>query len=406
MTAPTRIGRRAVPRAAFLLPLFLGASLFAVPAPRGARAASILPLRSEEATLLIGVDSARTSVVTMVALPGREARRSDQPVRRLIGTAVVLSPSRVITTASMAVPGGTFSVLLGDGLKREARLRGVDRESNVALFTIEGAPLTPLRQASPQSIAEGSWVAVISNVNVTRPQITLGQVVGRGERVDFPYSGDIVEIESSAYPGTSGGAVLNESGEWVAIVVGRAARSSDRGASAPVGAPDPNPNRKDPEDILIALPIDQIQHISEDLEQYGSVRRAFLGVQMRRGVLAESLGVLVEGVVPHSPADKAGVRVGDRILAFEGTPIHTSEEITSMVRTMRPGDEVDMTLSRKADIFPVHATLEGAVRVPAMPPPTARDAELEQLKQSLEKLETDRKKLEGRIKELEGTTPH
>lgn len=396
MPVPTRIG--------FLILLFLGASLLVAPAPRGARAASILPLRSEEATLLIGVDSARTSVVTMVALPGREGRRPDQPVRRLIGTAVVLSPSRVITTASMAIPGGSFSVLLGDGLKREARLRGVDRESNVALFAIEGAPLTPLRQASPQSIAEGSWVAVISNVNVTRPQITLGQVVGRGERVDFPYSGDIVEIESSAYPGTSGGAVLNESGEWVAIVVGRAARSADRGAGGPVGAPDPD--RKDPEDILIALPIDQIQHISEDLEQYGSVRRAFLGVQMRRGALAESLGVLVEGVVPHSPADKAGVQVGDRILAFEGTPIHTSEEITSMVRTMRPGDEVDMTLSRNADIFPVHATLEGAVRVPAMPHPTAREAELEQLKQSLEKLETDRKKVEGRIKELEGTPPH
>jgi serine protease Do len=403
MPVPIRIGRPAVSRAAFLLPLLLGASLLVAPAPRGARAARILPHRSEEATLLIGVDSARTSVVTLVALPGREARRSDQPVRRLIGTAVVLSPSRLITTASMAIPGGSFSVLLGDGLKREARLRGVDRESNVALFAIEGAPLTPLRQASPQSIAEGSWVAVISNVNVTRPQITLGQVVGRGERVDFPYSGDIVEIESSAYPGTSGGAVLNESGEWVAIVVGRAARSPDRSASAPVGAPDPS--RKDPEDILIALPIDQIQHISEDLEQYGSVRRAFLGVQMRRGVLAESLGVLVEGVVPHSPADRAGVQVGDRILAFEGTPIHTSEEITSMVRTMRPGDEVDMTLSRKADIFPVHATLEGAVRVPAMPHPTAREAELEQLKLSLEKLETDRKKVEGRIKELEGTPP-
>jgi serine protease Do len=392
-----------MPRAALLLLLFLGASLLVAPARRGAHAASILPLRSEEATLLIGVDSARTSVVTLVALPGREARRSDQPVRRLIGTAVVLSPSRVITTASMAIPGGSFSVLLGDGLKREARLRGVDRESNVALFAIEGAPLTPLRQASPQSIAEGSWVAVISNVSVTRPQITLGQVVGRGERVDFPYSGDIVEIESSAYPGTSGGAVLNESGEWVAIVVGRAARSPDRAASAPVGTPDPT--RKDPEDILIALPIDQIQHISEDLEQYGTVRRAFLGVQMRRGVLAESLGVLVEGVVPKSPADKAGVQVGDRILAFEGTPIHTSEEITSMVRTMRPGDEVDMTLSRKADIFPVHATLEGAVRVPAMPHPTAREAELEQLKLSLEKLETDRKKVEGRIKELEGSPP-
>ena len=383
--------------------LIVGAVLF-LGAPH-VRAASILPLHSEEATLLIGVDSARTSVVTLVALPGREGRRQDQPVRRLIGTAVVLSPTRVITTASMAIPGGAFSVLLGDGLKREARLRGVDRESNVALFSIEGSPLTPLRQASPQSIAPGSWVAVISNVNITRPQISLGQVVGRGERVDFPYSGDIVEIESSAYPGTSGGAVLNENGEWVAIVVGRATRSPVRdGQNAPVGAPDP-PSRKEPNDILIALPVDQIQHISEDLEQYGSVRRAFLGIQMRRGVLAESLGVVVDAVVPRSPADKAGILAGDRILAFEGTPIHSGEEITSMVRTMRPGDEVEVTLSRNADIFPVHAVLEGAVHVPALPHPSVRDREIEELKRSLDRMDTDRKRVEERIKELEGTAP-
>jgi serine protease Do len=367
-----------------------------------AGATSILPLRSEEATLLIGVDSARTSVVTLVAMPGSDSRpRGDRPVRRLMGTAVVLSPNRLLTTASMAIPGGSFSVLLGDGLKREARVRGVDRQSNIALFSVEGEPLTPLRQASPQSIAAGSWVAVISNVSITRPQITLGQVVGRGERVDFPYSGEIVEIESSASPGASGGAVLNEAGEWVAIVVGRAMKSPERGPSSPVAEPD-GEDQKQNGDLLIALPIDQLQRISEDLEQFGSVRRAFLGVQMRRGVLVDSLGVLVEGVVPNSPADKASIKVGDRILAFEGTPVHSSDEMTSMVRVLKPGDEVEMTVSRGADIFPVHATLEGALRAPVLPRPDDRSEEIKRLRRSLEKLETETKQVEDRIKTLEG----
>jgi serine protease Do len=364
-----------------------------------AGATSILPLRSEEATLLIGVDSARTSVVTMVAVPGSEARaRSDRPLRRLIGTAVVLNPHRLLTTASMAISGGSFSVLLGDGLKREVRIRGVDRQSNIALFTIDGEPLQPLRQASPQSIAPGSWVAVISNVSVTRPQITLGQVVGRGERVDFPYSGDIVEIEAAAYPGASGGAVLNEAGEWVAIVVGRATKPDDRGPSSPVVEPE---SRKQPGDLLIALPIDQLQRIAEDLEEYGTVRRAFLGIQMRRGILADSLGVVVEGVVPKSPAENAGIKQGDRILAFEGSPIHSSEEITSMVRSMRPGDEIEMTISRGPDIFPVRTTLESAVHAPLSPPAGSKDEELRRLKQSLQKLETETKKVEERIKEID-----
>jgi DNA-binding GntR family transcriptional regulator len=77
-----------------------------------------------------------------------------------------------------------------------------------------------------------------------------------------------------------------------------------------------------------------------------------------------------------------------------------------MVRTMRPGDDVEITLSRGADIFPVRAVLEGAVRVSAMPHHSPNDDELLQLKKNLEKLETEQKKVEGRIKELEGTSPH
>jgi S1-C subfamily serine protease len=366
-----------------------------------ARAQSILPLRSEEATLLIGVDSARTSVVTMVAVPPSETR-PDKPVRRLIGTAVVLSSHRLLTTASLAIPGGSFSLLLADGLKREARLRGVDRQSNIALFSVEGPPLVPLRQASPQSVAVGSWVAVIANVSITKPQIVLGQVMGRGERVDFPYSGDIVEIEASTYPGASGGAVLNELGEWVAIVVGRAGASQPRTPPSPVGD-GRNPGQK-PNDILIALPVDQLQRIAQDLEQYGAVRRAFLGIQMRRGILADSLGVLVEGVVPDSPAQRAGLRQGDRILALEGTVIHSGDEITSLVRSMKPGQGIEMTVSRGTEIFPLQAILGAAAQPPSLPPPVGRDAELERLKRSRQKLEEEQKKVDSRIRELEGTS--
>ncbi len=364
--------------------------------------AGIQPLRSEEATLLIGVDSARTSVVTVVAMPPSDGRKADAPLRRLIGTGVVLSPHRLLTTASMALAGGSFGVLLTDGGRHEARIKGVDRQSNVALFSVEGPPLQPLRQASPQSIAIGSWVAVIANVSVTRPQITLGSVVGRGERVDFPFSGDIVEIEATTNPGASGGAVLNESGEWVAMVVGRAGPAPAGLPGSPVLAPDESDPNK-PTDLLVALPVDQLQRIADDLERYGSVRRAFLGIQMRRGALPDTVGVLVEGIVPRSPADRSGIQVGDRILAFEGSVIHTADEITSLVRALRPGDEVELTVSRGADIFPVRAILDAAVGASPAGAPPSRAAELGKLRRSLRKLEEETRKLEEQIKTLESS---
>ncbi|HEY6573168.1 MAG TPA: serine protease, partial [Candidatus Eisenbacteria bacterium] len=195
------------------------------------------PLRDDDAGILNGVDAANRSVVTVVGYPMRYGPpRPGHKMKRLIGTAVVASEHRLITTASMALPGGTLGVLLGKGVEREAHLLGVDRKSNLALFEVPDADLSPLRRAAPRSLAVGAWVAVISNVSITHPQAALGRVAGRGERIDFPLSGDIIEIDAPSYLGATGAAVLNEEGDWVAVVVGRAAPAPPAGAATPRGS--------------------------------------------------------------------------------------------------------------------------------------------------------------------------
>lgn len=386
------------------LPVLAALAIMLVPALIGVPRASgdIQPLRSDEATLLVGVDSARTSVLTIVAaLPSETAAEPNTKRRRLIGTGVVIAPHRILTTARMALPNGIFSVLLPGGDNRTARVKGVDRQSNVALFEVDGPALPPLRQASPQSIAVGSWVAVIANVSVTRPQITLGRVVGRGERIDFPYSGDIVEIEATTNPGASGGAVLNELGEWVAIVVGRAGKAPPAAQGPVASAPQEVEHPAEQTDLLVALPVDQLQRIADDLESYGSVRRAFLGVQMRRGITGDSLGALVEGIVPNSPAARAGIQVADRILAFEGSVIRSGEEITSLVRSLKPDDEVELTIARGTEILPVRATLSGIAGLPPAPPPPGSAGEIGKLKNELRKLQEEAQRLQEQIKTLE-----
>src|SRR5881396_3650244 len=97
------------------------------------------PLRSDDGSLLGVVDSVHASIVTVVGYPPSDASvRPGAKRRRLIGTAIALSERRILTSASIAIPGGSVRVLLKGGIERPAVLLGVDRVSNIALFQVEG----------------------------------------------------------------------------------------------------------------------------------------------------------------------------------------------------------------------------------------------------------------------------
>jgi len=404
----TSSSSRILPRRDALLPArrvaaFLAAlAVVAAAAPAPARARDLdepRPIRDEEAGLLSAVDAANQSVVTVIGYPMRYGPpRPGQKLKRLIGTAVVASEHQIITTASMALPGGTVRVLLGKGNEREAQLLGVDRKSNLALFEVPEGALTPLKRASPRSLAVGAWVAVISNVSITRPQAALGRVAGRGERVDFPYAGDIVEIDAPTYLGATGAAVLNEEGDWVALVVGRtepAPPGTEGAPREPASVEDvPQPNS-----VLLALPVDEVDRIVSDLSEHGAVRQAFLGVGLMVDA-ADTLGVQVVKVARGSPAEAAGIRVGDRILAIDGEEMKTSDEITSLVRAMRPGESIAITVLRDAEIHALTAKLGTATsdaNVGAVP----RQEEIRAIHENIDRLHEETRRLEERLKMLE-----
>lgn len=400
---PTKpfLAARSLPAAVALLVLATAAPVLtpraapAVPHARG--------FRSDDASLLGAVDSVQSSILTVVAYPPETASPSGKK-RRLIGTAIATSGNRILTSASVAIPGGRVRVLLGGGVERPALLKGVDRQSNLALFEVQGATLRPLRPAAPRSLAIGSWVAVVSNVTITRPQAALGRVLGRGERIDFAqHGGEILEIDAPSYPGSTGGAVLNEEGEWVAVVVGRVAIAPADGSR--VGM-EPGLDPADPNGVLIALPVEHAGWIAKELEQYGAVRHGFLGIQLLRATATpESLGVLVAAVVPGSPAESAGFLPGDRILAVQGEEAHTSEDLTAMVRAVRPGDEIEVTVLRNNEIFPIRAVVGAAASGTPIGPRPGPPAALRRKRAELKRLEIERRRLEEEIRRLEGAPP-
>ena len=404
-TSSSRAGASAPPPPKLAKHASLGLALLVIPvllasaAAPPSSAAGPKPLRSEDPSLLGAVDSLEMSIVTVVGYPPPGSARTGSKPKRLIGTAVAISNDRLVTTASLAVPGGRVQVLLDNGISRPARLIGVDRRSNVALFEVEGGVLRSLQQGAPRSLATGAWVAVVSNVAINRPQAALGRVVGRGDRIDSPYPGEILEIDAPSYPGATGGAVLNEDGDWVAVVVGRAGTlPASEGSGVGTG---PNEEAPSPSHVLMALPVDQVAWIAKELEAYGGVRHGFLGVRLLRSASPESVGVLVSGVVPGSPAESAGIRQGDRILAVDGQEVHAPEALTQVVRSGRPGDEIEITVFRGGEIFAVQASVGAAFSEPPIGPRMARENEVQQLKGELEQLERDRRRIETRIRELE-----
>jgi S1-C subfamily serine protease len=379
--------------------------LIVLASPRAFGQPSVAPLRPETGSFIGVLDSINASILTLVAVPeGAGPNRPGVKRKRLIGTGVVSSERRIVTTASLALPNGSVRVLLGGGQERPVFLRGVDRLSNIAVFEVDDPLLKSLRRAPPQSLAVGTWVAVLSNVAITRPQAALGRVVGRGERVDFAYSGDVLEIDAPAYPGSTGGAVVNEDGEWVAVVVGRATPLPPESGARVGGSGDAASQANS---VLIALPVDQVDRIADDLVEFGTVRRGFLGVRLKIGPPApeDTLGVRVDGVIPGSPAASAGIRRGDRILALEGQEVRAAGDITLIVHAMRPGDDVEVTVLREAEILPVRVVLGSTAEAPRAGGTPERARQIQKLRQDLLRVRAEAQALEERLRSLESEPP-
>jgi len=403
-TSPSS-GSRSVARPAHLAALWLAALSLSLTLASSARSEPpVTPLRPEAGSFIGALDSISASIVTLVAVSNEDASLPPGARRkRLIGTGVAATDRRIITTASLARPNSTVQALLGVGVMRIASLKGVDRRSNIAVFEIDDPILRPLHRAPPQSMAVGSWVAVLSNVAVTRPQAALGRVVGRGERVDYTYSGDVLEIDAPTYPGTTGGAVVNEDGEWIATVVFRAAAAPEDAGGRVHGSTEAVP---EPNSLLIALPVDQVDRITDDLVAYGTVRHGFLGIRLKLGPPApeDTLGVLVDGVIPGGPAASAGLRRGDRILALEGQEMRSPADVTLFVQVARPGDEIEMTVLRDAEILPIHALLGSSADAPRVALTGERKRQVMQLREELARAKAEAEAIERRLREAESGT--
>jgi serine protease Do len=297
------------------------------------------PLAPDLARWVILAKDARPAVVNVSAAQGGLAgdeffRRFFEghatPRRASLGSGFLVSGDGYVVTNNHVVQGGRdIIVKLGQGGEHRARVVGVDPEIDLALLKIEAGstPLLPLGDSDQLEVGEP--VMAIGNPFGLDQTVTTGIVSAKERFIGTGRYDDFIQTDASVNPGNSGGPLVDSRGAVVGITTAIFSRS---GGSIGIG---------------FAIPINLAKAVLPQLRTTGRVVRGWLGVALRPAVEASaSAGVAVDEVVPRSPAERAGIRRGDVILAVDGQTVSRPAELIRRVASLPPGREVTLLVLR------------------------------------------------------------
>lgn len=270
------------------------------------------------------------------------------------GSGFVISADGFVVTNNHVVENAdTVTVKFDGGEEQSATLVGTDPRTDLALLKIDGASDMPYVEFSDTDVRVGDWVVAVGNPFGLGGTVTAGIVSARGRDINPNSYGDFIQVDAAINRGNSGGPAFNVAGEVVGV---NTAIFTPNGGN--VG-------------IAFAIPANTVKQVITDLMDDGSVTRGFLGVGLQ-GVnqnIADSLGLpdasgaLVTVPTPGSPADMAGIRSGDVVIAVDDEPISDPVDLSRTISRKDPGTEVKITVWRdnqKMDFTIVLSTLEVA----------------------------------------------
>lgn len=300
---------------------------------------------------------------------GRMPAPSDKErtVPRGIGSGFIISKDGYILTNNHVVEksNGIF-VTMTDGKEYKAKIIGTDPRTDVALIKIDVNGLTPLTIGDSDKLKKGQWVLAIGSPFGLDSTVTVGIVsaINRDTGDYLPF----IQTDVAVNPGNSGGPLINLKGEVVGINSQIVSRSGGF-----MG-------------ISLAIPIDEVMRIVEQLKAHGKVTRGRIGVQITEvpDDVAKALGLsaahgaLVSNVEEGGPAAKAGIRAGDVITAFNGQKIEHMSDLPRLVGATRPDTQADVTVWRKGKslnvktrIAEMSASAPGVSDQPDVAPPAS-----------------------------------
>ena len=273
-----------------------------------------------------------------------------------MGSGFVVDEDGHILTNEHVVENATEIVVnLADGRQFDARLLGSDPALDLALLKIDGEDLPSAPLGGSDDLIIGEWAIAIGNpygyiMEDSRPSVTVGVISAIGRNFD-PRRGRIyrnmIQTDAAINPGNSGGPLVNSIGQVIGI---NTFIFTETGGSLGVG---------------FAIPIDTAQRMLEEIITYGEVRPFWTGIHIQSltPAIAQSLGydstdgVLISQLDPVSPARRAGLHVGDIVVAFNDQPIGDENDLIAEFYGAHVGDRIALKIWRQGQIKQVVFTL-------------------------------------------------
>jgi len=264
------------------------------------------------------------------------------------GSGVIVSPDGYVLTNNHVIDGAReVTVTLPDKREFQGKIVGTDPKTDLAVVKIEGQNLPAVAWGDASKLQVGEYVLAVGNPFGLNSTVTLGIVsaLGRG-RMGITQYEDFIQTDAAINPGNSGGALVNTKGELVGI---NTAIFSQSGGYQGVG---------------FAVPTSMSKPIYESLIKTGKVVRGFLGIGIQdlNQDLAKSFGIkdakgaIVSDVKEDGPADQGGLKQGDVIISYQGSPVEEAVALQRMVtrtpvgtkvpvKVMRDGHEKELTIT-------------------------------------------------------------
>jgi Do/DeqQ family serine protease len=274
-----------------------------------------------------------------------------------LGSGVIIDADAgyIVTNHHVIEGADEIAVTLHDGQQLEAKVVGSDPEADVAILKVEQEKLklTHIPFADSSELRVGDFAVAIGNPFGLGQTVTSGIISALG-RTGLGIEGyeDFIQTDASINPGNSGGALVNLRGELIGINTAILAS----GGAGNVG-------------IGFAIPINMVRELTDQLIEYGEVRRGMLGVIMQNLTpeLARAFGldmhqgVVISQVVDDSAADKAGLKAGDVVSEINGVTVKSASSMRNMVGLMRVGAKMDISVIRDGDKKILTAYIEDEV---------------------------------------------